>query len=222
MNYIQETHHQEGNALLPIVYMAFELSNTTWKLAFSDGRKNSFMDVPARDLKILEQGIDKVKKRFGLDYNIDIKSCYEAGRDGFWLHRYLSSKGIDNLVVDSSSIEVNRRKRRAKTDRLDVKKLLQMLRRFWGGEKQVWRVITVPSEEEEDARNLHREMEVLKKDRLRIKNRIKGLLIQQGIEVKYISTKSFLKKLDSFQTWLGIHYHQTLKRGCCGNMRGLW
>ena len=203
MNVIQETHHHESNTNRPLLYMAFELSNTIWKLAFSDGRKNSFIDVPARDLGMLEEGIAKVKNRFGLDGHIDIKSCYEAGRDGFWLHRYLRSKGIDNQVVDSSSIEVNRRKRRAKTDRLDAKKLVQMLRRFWGGESQVWRVVTVPSEEEEDARNLHREMEVLKRDRVRIKHRIKGLLIQQGILVKYISTKSFLKKMDSFQTWAG-------------------
>jgi transposase len=76
-------------------------------LAFSDGNKKRHVTIKARDLKQLEREIVKAKKRFCLKDNVQIKSCYEAGRDGFWLHRYLLSKGIDNLVVDSSSIEVN-------------------------------------------------------------------------------------------------------------------
>ena len=80
----------------------------------------------------IQQAIEKAKKRFKPDGDVKILSCYEAGRDGFWLHRYLLSCGIDNLVVDSSSIEVNRRKRRAKTDRIDAKKLLAMLIRYHG------------------------------------------------------------------------------------------
>ena len=84
-------------------------------------------------------------------------SCYEAGRDGFWIHRYLTSLGVENLVVDSSSIEVNRRARRAKTDRMDVEKLLAMLLRYVGGERTVWRIVRVPSEADEHRRQLHRE-----------------------------------------------------------------
>jgi transposase len=76
-----------------------------------------------------------------------VVSCYEAGRDGFWLHRYLTVVGIENVVVDSSSIEVNRRSRRAKTDRLDLEKLLTVLIRYHTGEKKVWRVVRVPSVE---------------------------------------------------------------------------
>ena len=72
-------------------------------------------------------------------------SCYEAGRDGFWLHRWLIAQGIDNLVVDSASIEVNRRARRAKTDRLDGDKLLSMLMRYHGGERRVWSVVRDPT-----------------------------------------------------------------------------
>ena len=87
------------------------------------------------------------KKRFGLNEDVKVVSCYEAGRDGFWLHRYLLSQGIANLVVDSSSIEVNRRKRRAKTDRIDAGKLLGMFMRYHGGEKKVWSVVRVPSEQ---------------------------------------------------------------------------
>ena len=87
-----------------------------------------------------------------------MSSCYEAGWDGFWIHRYLTSLGVENLVVDSSSIEVNRRARRAKTDRMDVEKLLAMLLRYVGGEQTVWRIVRVPSEVDEHRRQLHREL----------------------------------------------------------------
>jgi transposase len=90
--------------------------------------------IDARDLYQILQEIEKAKERFKLSGETKILSCYEAGRNGFWLHRYLLSCGVDNLVVDSSSIEVNRRKRRAKTDRIDAKKLLTMLIRYHGGE----------------------------------------------------------------------------------------
>src|SRR5512137_597515 len=103
-------------------------------------------------------------------------SCYEAGRDGFWLHRYLQTRGVNNLVVDSASIEVNRRKRRAKTDRMDVGKLLTMLVRYQQGEKKVWSIVHVPSPEDEDQRQLHRELMALKSEQTHHTNRVKGLL----------------------------------------------
>ena len=103
-------------------------------------------------------------------------SCYEAGRDGCWLHRFFVSQGGANSVVDSASIEVNRRHRRAKTDRLEVHKLLTMLLRHTAGEKKVWSVVRVPSVVEEDRRQLHRERLTTKRDRTRGINRIKGLL----------------------------------------------
>jgi transposase len=132
-----------------------------------------------------------------------VVSCYEAGRDGFWLHRYLQSCGIENLVVDSSSIEVKRRKRHVKTDRIDAGKLLGMLMRYHGGEKKVWSVVRVPREDEEDGRNLGRELEILKKERTMHNNRIKGLLIQQGIVIKRLSSKKFLITLKEVHTWDG-------------------
>jgi transposase len=94
-------------------------------------------------------------------------SCYEAGREGFWLHRFLQAQGLSNHVVDSSTIEVNRRKRRAKSDALRVRKLLRMLMRYHYGERQVWRVVNAPSVEAEDQRHLHRELETLKQERAR-------------------------------------------------------
>ena len=190
MRQIQETLRQENTTSDSILYIAFELSNTTWKLAFGDGSKVCYATVDARKLVELEEEINKAKKRFKLRGDVQIKSCYEAGRDGFWIHRYLLSKGINNLIVDSSSIEVNRRKRRAKSDRLDAGNLLRLLLRYHGGEKQVWKVLNVPSVEDEDARNLHRELETLHRERRRYRNRIKALLIQQGIEILILPQKS--------------------------------
>ena len=129
-------------------------------------------------------------------------SCYEAGRDGFWLHRYLTQSGIGNLVLDSASIEVNRRKRRAKTDRLDVEKLLTMLIRYQYGEHRVWSVVRVPSPEEEDNRQLNRELRSLKKEKTRTTNRIKGLLASQGVRLEPGKELSD-KKLDSIRLWDG-------------------
>src|SRR5437899_901843 len=103
--------------------------------------------MPARDLARLTREIADAQQWFGVKAATPVRSCYEAGRDGFWLHRYLISIGIANVIVDSSSIEVNRRLRRAKSDRLDARKLLGMLLRYHAGEQKVWsvvRVATVP------------------------------------------------------------------------------
>src|SRR6266508_1329543 len=94
--------------------------------------------------------------------------------------------GIVNLVVDSSSIEVNRRARRAKTDRLDARKLLAMLLRDGAGEKDLWCVVKVPTPEQEDGRHVQREIRTLKKEQTRLTNRIKGLLASQGVAVRMV------------------------------------
>jgi transposase len=179
------------------------LSQNKWKLGFSDGKKVRFTTIVARDLDLLQEAIEKAKGRFLLEGDVRIVSCYEAGRDGFWLHRYLLSCGIENVVVDSSSIEVDRRKRRAKTDRIDAGKLLNMVMRYHGGERLSWRVVRIPSVEEEDGRQLHRELEVLKKERTMHRNRIKGLLIQHGMAVTNPSDIRFLEGLESLKSWDG-------------------
>ena len=211
MRQTQETLRQENTTSDSILYIAFELSNSNWKLAFGDGTNTRYVTVSARDLEQLEDEIDKAKRHFGLKGAVQVKSCYEAGRDGFWIHRYLLSKGINNLIVDSSSIEVNRRKRRAKSDRLDAGNLLRLLLRYHGGEKQAWKVVNVPSVEDEDARNLHRELETLHRERRRYRNRIKALLIQQGIEIQNPSRKNFLKVLETLRTWDGDELPSEMK-----------
>src|SRR5262245_37450484 len=92
-------------------------------------------------------------------------------RDGFWIHRYLTGVGVENLVVDSSSLEVNRRARRAKTDVIDLEKLLSMLRRHLSGEKKVWHVVHIPSDQDEARRQPHRDLWTMKRDRTRVTNR---------------------------------------------------
>jgi transposase len=111
---------------LTILYLGLELSNTKWKLAFSNGAKSRFVTIDARDLKRFYREVDEGRKRFGLASNVKILSYFEAGRDGFWIHRFLIDGGIENIVVDSANIEVNRRQRRAKTDRLDAGKLVNI------------------------------------------------------------------------------------------------
>jgi transposase len=203
MERTQETLKKEDSTKQAVLYTAFELSNKTWKLAFSNGSKVRYVSINARDLSKLKVQIAIAKKRLGLNEGVKVLSCYEAGRDGFWLHRYLVSVGIENLVVDSSSIEVNRRKRRTKTDRVDAGKLLGMLMRYHGGEKKVWSVVRVPSEEEEAGRYLGRELEVVKRERAMHTNRMEGLLIQQGIVIKSVKVKRFLRELEGMRTWDG-------------------
>jgi transposase len=167
------------------LYLAFELGWTEWKLAFSTGmgQKARRRTIAARDLRGLMREIQAAKERFGLPATAQVQSCYEAGRDGFWLHRFLASQGVGNLVVDSSSIEVKRRARRAKSDRLDAEKLVLMLMRYHLGEAKVWSVVRVPSVDVEDSRQLHRELRSLRKERTRTTNRIRGLLANHGIGV---------------------------------------
>jgi transposase len=121
------------------------------------------------------------------------------------------SQEIENVVVDSSSIEVNRRKRRLKTDRVDARKLLRMLMRYHGGEKKLWSVVRVPSVEAEDGRQLGRELESLNKERTMHRSRIRGLLIREGLEVKNPSGKKFLEELDSLCTWDGKQLPEDFK-----------
>ena len=131
------------------LYLAFELGSKEWKLDFSIGycQKPRERTVLAGDLAGVKREIEQAKGRFGLPGEALVLSCYEAGRDGFWLHRYLVGLGVVNLVVDSSSIEVNRRARRAKTDRMDLGKLLTMLMRYDNGERKIWSVVRVPTVE---------------------------------------------------------------------------
>jgi transposase len=131
---------------------------------------------------------------------VAVVSCYEAGREGFWIHRALRERGIDNTIVDSASIDVQRRKR-AKTDRLDAESLVRKLVRYHKGEQGVWSAIRVPSREAEDERQLHREIGILQKEQRQHRTRIQSLLFTEGLEVKV--TPKLMKNLDELRCWDG-------------------
>jgi len=187
-----------------ILYLAMELSNETWKLAMSNGEKIRKLTIEARDLAGLLKAIDNAKEKLNLPKNAKVMSCYEAGRDGFWIHRFLLSKGIENQVVDSSSIETNRRAKKVKTDRIDAEKLVVMLMRYIiNGERKLWSVVHAPSVEQEDARRLHREFDRLKKEKTQHTNRIKSLLILHGIYISTLNVTDWSEQVKKFTQWDG-------------------
>ncbi len=187
----------------PILYMAFDLSHKSWKIAFSDGARKRYCTVAGKDLEALSAAIEKARQRFQLPEDVRIVSCFEAGRDGFWLDRYLRSIGIDNIVVDSSSIEVSRRKRSAKTDRIDAGKLLLMLIRHIGGERKHWGVVRVPGEADEDLRRVQREVDRLIKERGQHTARMRSLLNLHSFVVDKVGGPGWSKLVTGLRDWNG-------------------
>ena len=174
------------------LYVAFELGDKSWKLSLGDGvRAPSRCTVVAGDTASVLTAIAKAKARCHLATDAPVRSCYEAGRDGFWLHRWLTGQGVANLVVDPASIEVNRRARRAKTDRLDSDKLLSMLMRYHASERRVWAVARIPTPEQEDERRVHRELGRLRQERTAHSNRIGSLLVLHNLRVERIGGRTW-------------------------------
>ncbi len=194
-----------------VLYMAMELSNKTWRLAFGDGRRARQVRIDAGDIAALGEQIGKAKAKLGLGAEAGVVSCYEAGRDGFWLRRQLEALGIRNHVVDAASIEVSRRARRAKTDRLDAQALLDKLMRYEGGEHRVWRVVRVPPPDWEDLRQLSREREQLLEERTRHHNRLSSKLVAQGIRL--VINGEFLRRLGEAKLFDGRPVPEHLKAG---------
>lgn len=183
------------------LYVAFELGEKEWKLAMSPGLavRPRLRSLRSRATTRLLGILERERQRVGA---VRVVSCYEAGRDGFWLDRFLHAHGIENRIVDSASIEVRRRARRVKTDRLDAQKLLTMLHREALGEEDLWSVVHVPAVADEDARSLQREYRTLVKERSRSSNRIQGLLASQGLVAPRIDGR-FLAWLAAARLWDG-------------------
>jgi transposase len=186
-----------------MLFAAFELSEKTWKLGCTTGhgQKPRERSVTARDQKRVLDEIAQAQRRFDLSETAPVVSCYEAGREGCWLHRFLEAHGIHNPVVDASAIAVSRRQRRAKSDGLDVRQLLNMLLRYAQGARQVWQVVHVPSVEAEEQRHWHRDLETLTRERASTTARIKGVLRSQGIQVT--SLPKLPAQLDAMRLWDG-------------------
>ncbi len=207
---------QDGTDSAAALYVAFELGWSKWLLGFSVGlgQPARRIEVHARDLGRVSEEIAKAKRRFGLQATAPVVSCYEAGRDGAWLHRWLVAHRVANHVVDAASIEVNRRYRRAKSDRLDVEKLLAMLIRFAQGERRVWKVVHVPPPAAEDLRQPERELLTLKRERTQHVNRMKGLLAGLGLDL--VVDKQLPQLLSDLRQWNGLpvppHLHSRVLR----------
>lgn len=185
------------------LYIALELGWDKWLIACATqaAEKPRFRSVRARDLSPLQEEIAKAKQRFGLPAEAPVCTCFEAGRDGFWLHRALTSLGIVNVVVDSSAIEVNRRHKQVKSDPVDAAKLLNLLCRYHGGERKVWSVVNVPTVADEDRRQLHRGLKDLQRQQTECSNRIKGLLASQGLDAAVDA--DFRATLAALRDWAG-------------------
>ena len=176
------TTRPESSVNQPTLYVAFELGQKDWKLGMTSGFGVPpwVRTVASRDWRAVEDALRQGRRRFGLPVEARVVSCYEAGRDGFWIHRALTQLGIANRVVDSASIEVNRRARRAKTDRIDARKLVSLLVRVWCGEREAWREVRVPSIADEAARQVSRERTALTQEQTRLINQLRGWLATWG------------------------------------------
>src|SRR5499427_7793844 len=167
------------------MFVALELSKSSWLVALHSpvADKVSMHRFIGGDvaglLTLIARKQTQAEARLGRA--IRVLSCYEAGYDGFWLHRLLCARGIDNRILDAASILVDRRSRRAKTDRLDAAGLLRTLMALDRGESRVCRVVRVPSVAQEDARRRSRERTRLVVERGQHSNRIKGVLMTLGV-----------------------------------------
>jgi transposase len=179
------------------------LSNTLWLVGtrLPGADKPKMHRLAAGDVTGLVTLIADLRARTiaKLGREAAIACCFEAGRDGFWLHRALSAHGVDTHVVEPTSILVNRRAKRAKTDRLDAEGMLRVLAAYLGGDRQVCSMVSVPSPEAEDAKRPHREREHLVQERTRYENRILALLATQGIRERP-SLRTWERDLATLQT----------------------
>jgi transposase len=198
-----------------VIYVALELSQSTWKIGIGTklGEKVRIRTIETGDRESVKHEIAAARKRYRVGESAQIKSCYEAGLDGFWVHWWLTGEGVENIVVDPSSMKVERRARRAKTDRLDVQELLRYLIQYDRGDRGVWKAVHIPSEEEEDQRHLHRQYKSFQRDLGRHRNRIYGLLKTQGVSLRI--SGNFSEKLSQVRKWDG----EPLRPGLQGRIK---
>jgi len=184
------------------LYVAFELSAKTWRLALTTdrGERPRHYVVDSGDLVAVQERLGRARTQWGLAAATTVVSCYEAGRDGFWLHRCLIAQGLRNVIVDATSIERDRRAKAVKTDRVDAERLLELLV-AWGQGRKRLRVVRVPSVAEEDARHADRELATLKGVRTTLRNRVTGLLVAQGIRLRLPASGRV--DVSALRTWDG-------------------
>jgi transposase len=208
------------------IYVALELSKSRWLVGFHTplADKVSRYSVDGGDSGALLDRIGRVREQAErrLERPVRVVCCYEAGYDGFWLHRLLRANGIENRVMDPASLPVNRRARRAKTDRIDLAALLRALMAWHRGERQVCRMVRVPSPEQEDRRRRSRERERLVKERVQHIARIKGLLMTQGIRDFQPTRRDWADRLERLRTGDGRELPPALRAEVERECRRLW
>src|SRR5690349_14095917 len=200
------------------IHVAFELSKSKWQLGIMlpGAEKLSRYRIGGGDLVALSGVLSRAREKAAqLGKPVRVLSCYEAGLDGHWLHRWLIANEISNYEIDASSIEVNRRARRTKTDRIDLAQLMRSFLAYLRGEVGVCSMVRVPSPEDEDRKRRTRERERLLKERTGHSNRIKGLLHGQGIRDAMPLKPGFLKELDTMRTGDGRALPPCLKGEIC-------
>lgn len=189
------------------IFVAIELSRQSWLLTIHSPDLDRFSrhKVSGGDHASLLRLIEDVRARAArkLGCAPEVVSCYEAGYDGFWLHRLLSQAGVANLVFDPASIAVEQRARRAKTDRIDGELLLRTLMAHRRGEPRVVRIVRVPSVEQEDARRASREHDRLVREQTAHTNRIKALLRLSGLPVGKPQRRDWLEFIARQRDWRG-------------------
>lgn len=193
-----------ADAVPATLFVALELSRSTWLVALHSpvADKVSQHRIEGGDadglLALIARRRGQAEERLGRP--VRVASCFEAGYDGFWLHRWLCTRGVENRVLDAASVLVDRRARRAKTDRLDAAGLLRTLMALERGEAQVCRVVHVPTPEQEDARRRSRERAQLVVERGQHTSRIKGLLMTQGIRDFEPTRRDWQERLEALRT----------------------
>jgi transposase len=193
----QEVLQGKDTATEQALYVSFELADKVWKLTIGTrGGGRMRICVTAGKPEAALQGIARAKARLGLSALAPVYSCYEAGRDGWWLHRWLKGQGVRNIVIDASSIEVERG-RRVKTDRVDGDKLLALLMGYHAGERRM-SVLHEPTPEQEDARRPSRELWRLTRERTQHTNRIGSLLVLHNLRGPRIGTRAWI-------AWWNVH-----------------
>lgn len=189
------------------IFVAIELSQKNWLVTLHspDRDRLSHHKVAAGDGSGLLSLLERLREQAGrkLGTAPQVRSCYEAGYDGYWLHRFLQANGVENYVFDPGSIAVEQRSRRAKTDRIDGEQLVRTLMSHCRGEPRVVRIVRVPSPDQEDARRASRERDRLVGEQTAHTNRIKGLLRLHGFAVGNPRRRDWLKWLAGQRDWQG-------------------
>ena len=194
------------------IFAAIELSHSKWVVAIHllGSDKTSLFELPGGDVTRLIGLLERARQTLCASAVVEIHTCYEAGYEGFWLHRKLMANGIQNQILDSASIQVSRRKRKVKTDRVDAEGLLRVLMAWHRGERRVCGIVQVPTPEQEDLKRLHRSRVTLLRERVRHVNRIKGLLNLQGIRDVNVLQKDWFARLKVTDTRDGRSFPKRL------------